>query len=246
MKIIAVIPARYASSRFPGKPLADIHGKPMIWWVYNQIKKATRLNSIIVATDDKRILATCEDLNITVCMTNINHNTPTSRTHEVSTRYEADLYIMINGDEPMIDPKVIDHIIPKSLQKKPYVASAATTISNATDVIDPTNLKVVLSNDNKLLYISRAPIPYPKGTNEYTYKKFVGIQALNKSALDFYVNKPKSPLEWIEESDLLRFIENGIEVDFINVNYNNLSIDTPKDLEKIKKIIRKEEDHEGI
>ena len=240
MKSIGVIPARYESSRFPGKPLADINGKPMIWWVYQQVRKSKRLDAVLVATDDDRIKKVCEQLGLEVCMTSIEHNTPTSRTYEISCYYPADFYIMVNGDEPLISPETINAIIPTALSEQPYVASAVTMISNASDVIDPTNLKVVVSNQNKLLYISRASIPYPKGMNEYTFRKFVGIQTLNKSALDFYAKYPKSPLELIEESDLLRYIENGIDVHIAHVENDNLSVDTPKDLEKVQKILMKE------
>jgi 3-deoxy-manno-octulosonate cytidylyltransferase (CMP-KDO synthetase) len=238
MKIVGIIPARYASTRFPGKPLADIHGKPMVWWVYQQAVKSKRINDVLIATDDIRIADVCRQLDIPVMMTSDKHETPTDRMHEVSESITSDLYIGINGDEPLIEPQAIDAAIPDTvLFDEPYAASLATPMYDPIEVIDPTNIKVVLSKDGKLLYMSRAAIPFPKGSLNYTYKKFVGMHIYNKAALDFYVRTLRGPLEKMEDVDLLRFPENGIDVKFVCMECNNISVDTTKDLEKGRLII---------
>lgn len=241
MKIIGIIPARYMSSRFQGKPLADINGKPMIWWVYKQVEKVKQLSEIYVATDDERIKATCDEFGMNVIMTSSNHKTPTDRIHEVSDKIEADLYLSINGDEPLIDPKVIEKVIPTKAVSKDelFVQNIITVIKDPVEVVDSTNLKVVANEKGEGIYISRNPVPYPKGSMDCKYKKHVGVYAFNKLALDFYVNTKRGNIEKIEDIDLLRYIENGQKVQFVEANCNTLSVDNPKDLDRVKQIISK-------
>lgn len=239
MKIIGIIPARYKSTRFEGKPLADICGKPMIWWVYQQVKKVKELNEIYVATDDKKIEEICKKFDMNVILTSNSHKTPTDRIHEVSDKIEADIYLSINGDEPLIDPKTIKAVIPNKKTHDLFVANIITTIEDPVEVVDFTNLKVVANDLGEGIYISRSPIPYPKGSMECQYKKHVGVYAFNKKALDFYVTTPRGKVETIEDIDLLRYIENNIKVQFIDVDCHTLSVDTPKDLERVIEIIKK-------
>lgn len=243
MKCIGIIPARYKSTRFEGKPLANICGRPMVWWVYETVKKSKKLSEVYVATDDERIVEVCNKLNINVIMTSKEHDTPTDRIHEVSNKIKADLYISINGDEPLIDIKTIEKVIPKETisKEKPYIANIMTKIKDPVEVIDFTNLKIIYNDKNDLIYISRSPIPYPKGTMNCDYMKHVGVYAFNKRALDFYHNASKDKNEIIEDIDLLRFITNNIRVKMIEAKCNTLSVDTPKDLERVRKIISKRE-----
>ena len=241
MKIIGIIPARYKSTRFEGKPLADICGKPMIWYVYNQVKKVKKFNQIIVATDDERIEKVCKEYNMDVIMTSDTHKTPTDRVHEVSDRINADYYISINGDEPLIDPKTIEAIIPTKEEKDIYVSNIITTIKDPVEVVDFTNLKVVVNDKGEGIYISRSPVPYPKGSMDCVYKKHVGVYAFNKKALDFYKNTERGMIEIIEDIDLLRYIENHIKVNFIDIDCSTFSVDTPKDLDRIITIMKKRE-----
>lgn len=239
MNIIGIIPVRYKSTRFEGKPLANIYGKPMIWWVYSQAKKVTELNDIYVATDDERIEKVCRELSMKVIMTSQENNTPNDRIYEVSQKIDADLYLAILGDEPLIEPEAIASIIPTNIDKdKVYVANLMTEIKDPIEVIDTTNLKIVTNKEGKGLYISRSPIPYPKGSLDFKYKKFVGVSLFTKSALDLYNILPRGILEKAEDNDFLRFIENGIDVWFIDVITKSLSVDTKKDLEKVKEIIK--------
>ena len=239
MKIIGIIPARYKSSRFEGKPLAIINNKPMVWWVYQQVKKVKQFDEVIVATDDDRIVDICKKYNIEVMMTSDEHKTPTDRIHEVSTKIDADYYISINGDEPLIDPKTIKAVIPKKVVNELYVANIITTIKDPVEVIDFTNLKVVVNDKGEGIYISRSPVPYPKGSMDCLYKKHVGVYAFNKKALDFYVETKRGTIEKIEDIDLLRYIENHQNINFIDVDCHTLSVDTPKDLDRIIDIINR-------
>ena len=233
---LAVIPARYQSSRMPGKPIMDISGKPMIWWVY--VKCSSRFSDVIVATDDERIYKKCQQFSMKVIMTSKEHETPTSRLYEVSQKINSELYFMIMGDEPLVNEKCFDLIIPSSSVSDYYVAALTNVIDNPADVVDFSNQKVVSDSCGNALFISRSPIPYPKGTLDIVYEKVTGVQVFSKKALEFYNAHERSLLEKAEENDLMRFIENGIKVKMIRSSYKTISVDTPKDLEKVRETIR--------
>lgn len=240
MRILGVIPARYASSRLPGKPLTDILGKPMVWWVYQAAKQSPLLDDLVVATDDERILAVCKEYGMNAVMTRADHDTPTSRIQEVSCLIQADLYLQIMGDEPLIDPKAFELILPKELPDDPYyVAGVTNRMEHPADVVDFSNQKVVCNARREILLISRSPIPYPKGTADFEYEKITGIQLFSKKALDFYAATPKSALEKAEENDLMRFIENGHTVHAVLSPYKTVSVDTPKDVDIVCGILKK-------
>ena len=215
MKLIGVIPARYASTRMPGKPLADILGKPMIWWVYQEAKKCKKLDDVFIATDDERIAEAC-------------------RTY--------DLYLQIMGDEPLINVKAFDLILPDTLPEDPYYVAVLTNrMEHPADVIDFSNQKVVTNAAREILMISRSPIPYPKGTLDFEYEKVTGIQLYSRRALAFYHETPKSILEKAEENDMMRFVENGHKVHAIVSPYKTVSVDTPKDLALVSEILEGKE-----
>ena len=237
MKVVAVIPARYKSTRLPGKPLADICGKPMIWWVYNQVKMAKKIQEVYVATDDKRIADVCEHYNIKYIMTSDNLPEHISRIHEVSECVQSDYYMCINGDEPLVDPISIDKIVPEEIKDDLFFGGAVRVLTDPAETIDFANLKVVLSDTGRCIYISRTPVPYPRGTLEFKYYKYVGIECFNKMALDFFVNTKQGNIEKVEDIDHLRFLENGKELHFTLVDSESISVDTPKDLEKVRNII---------
>ena len=237
MKLIGVIPARYDSSRMPGKPIADILGKPMIWWVYQQVMKKDIFDCVVVAADDERIVEACKKNGMDVLMTSRDHDTPTSRLYEVSTKIDGDLYLLIMGDEPLVNADCFSLIVPKENTPEYYVAALTNTLTEPTEVIDFSNQKVVCNAERNALLISRSPIPYPKGTLDFQYEKVTGVQLFSKKALEFYNKTPKSLLEKAEENDLMRFIEHGIPVRMINSSYKTISVDTPKDLEKVREIL---------
>ena len=241
MKTIAVIPARYQSSRLPGKPLADILGKPMIWWVYQEAKKCPKLAEVVVACDDERIAAACREYGMNYLMTSPDHDTPTGRIWEVSTKLDADLYLQVMGDEPLINAAAFDLILPDTLPDDPYYVSVLTNVmGHPADVVDFSNQKVVTNARREILMISRSPIPYPKGTLDFEYEKVTGIQLYSKQALAFYHETPKSLLEKAEENDMMRFIENGHTVHAIVSPYKTVSVDTDKDLALVCEILQKQ------
>lgn len=241
MKIVAIIPARYASSRFPGKPLVDIYGKPMIWWVYNRVKQSKKINEVYVATDDKRIEKTCKEYGMNVVMTNSDIKTSTERLYEVAKKVESDLYICVNGDEPLVDYKIVEKIIPSSYEKNGiFVSNLMTKIKTSPAVVDFTNIKVVTDKRDMALFFSRSPIPYPKSSLDYDYYKHIGILIYNYKALEFFATTKRGKLEDIEDVNEIRFLENGIPIKMVKVDAETLSVDTPKDLEEVKKVMKNE------
>lgn len=243
MKTIAVIPARYASTRMPGKPLADVLGKPMIWWVYRAAKACAKLDDVLIATDDARIAKVCAQYDMKCVMTSPDHDTPTGRIWEVSTKVDADLYLQLMGDEPLVNPAAFDLILPDTLPDDAcYVAVLTNVMQHPADVVDFSNQKVVTNAAREVLMISRSPIPYPKGTLDFDYEKVTGIQLYSKQALQFYHDTPKSVLERAEENDMMRYVENGRKVHAIVSPYKTVSVDTPKDLALVNEILKEKHD----
>lgn len=240
MKIIGVIPARYKSSRFPGKPLADIHGRPMVWWVYNQAFKVKEFNEIYVATDDKRIENKCMELDINVVITSDRHPTGTDRVGEVARKIKADLYINIQGDEPLIEPDTIKKAIePFKNSPNISVTNLMTKIRRYEELLDITVPKVVVNENSEAVFLSRLPIPYPKGNSKVTFYKQVCVYGFTPESLGFYCNNERGAVERIEDIELLRFIEGGFKVKIVEVSQDTIGVDNEKDLEMVRSIIGK-------
>jgi len=239
MNIIGVIPARYKSTRFEGKPLADICGKPMLWWVYKQLAAVKGISKVYVATDHDRIAEKCSELGIDYVMTREDHPTHLDRLCEFASAVEADFYINVNGDEPLIQTKYIEKLLPIDVDPHTfYAANAMTIIKNPVEVVDTARIKIVTDMFGYGMYMARTPIPYPKASSTYEYKKFVGIQCFSRSALEFCGKTPRGVLESIEDIDEYRFLENGKKIKFIMADAETLSVDTPKDLDTVRNIIR--------
>lgn len=245
MKTIGVIPARYASTRFPGKPLVDICGKPMLQWVYERVSCVSLFSEVYVAIDDERIRIVCEEKGIKYIMTRNDHPDHIARIHEVSERVTADMYVCVNGDEPLISPDCIEQVVPPALPEDFFFIGAMRFMDNAAETIDPARIKVVTAEDGRCLYISRSPVPYPKGTLQFSYNKYVGIECFSKEALDFFVSTPPSRLEKIEDIDHLRFLEHGKKLYFKYVDSESISVDTPKDVEKVQVLMSRMLTHKG-
>lgn len=240
MKIIGVIPARYQSSRFPGKPLMDICGKPMIWWVYQQCIKVPELDEVYVATDDERIEKACAALGVNVIMTSSKHPTGTDRVGEVARKVKADLYLNIQGDEPMIEPQTISKAIAPFLEQSDLqVSNLMTKIKNPVDVVNFTVPKVITNAENVGIYLTRSTAPYPKGSIDYHYYKQVCVYGFKPEALEFYCNTSRGKIERIEDIEILRFIENGYRVQYVEVDSETVAVDTQNDLEKVRGIMRR-------
>ena len=245
MNVVGVIPARYGSSRFPGKPLQDICGKPMLWGVYQQAMRVSELAKVYVATDDERVAAICKEHNMNFVMTG-EHSTHSARVHELSTKIDADYYVNINGDEPLIEPETIRAIIPNEASELPKVFGLMKILRDPVELIDPSNIKVATNKNGVALYISRAPIPHPYKTILFEYKKAIGVECWNKAALELFVNSEPGIMETIEDLVALRFFENGCPMHYTLVESNSLSVDTPKDLEKVRLLMREILNSKGI
>lgn len=240
MRIIAVIPARYESSRFQGKPLADICGKIMIERVYLQAKKVKEFDEVYVATDDERIYNACMERNIHVIMTSSSHRTGTDRIGEVAEKISADLYVNIQGDEPLIEPETIRQaIIPfiANADANIEVTNLMTEICNPVDLINFTVPKVIASRDGRGVYLTRSMAPFPKGNINVKYYKQVCVYGFTPRALKFYCDYGKkfgkAKIEAIEDIEILRFIENGYHVQYVEVDSDTIAVDTPNDLTRV-------------
>lgn len=239
MRIIGVIPSRYASTRFPGKGLEDICGKPMIWWVYRSMKNVAEIDEVYVATDDQRIAAVCEREGIPAIMTSDSCPTHLERIYEVSTKINADFYINANGDEPLIESSAIEAIIPRGINPdESYFANGMMVLRDPIDAYDSSKIKIATDMFGYGLYLARSPIPFPKGRSDFQLKKFVGIQCFTKKALQFVAETRRGDLESIEDIDEFRFLENGHKIKFVMTEATTLSVDTPKDLDKVRQIMQ--------
>lgn len=242
MKIVGIIPARYASTRLPGKPLIDICGHPMIWWVYHRVRTVKKLNEVYVATDDERIEVECRTNNIPVIMTANTHCTAAHRLQEVSEKIVADFYVQLNGDEPLINVDAIAAAIPEVIpQEREFGTNIITEINDPAQVMDASNIKMVFDSDMNAMYMSRTPIPYPFKALDFIYYKHVGIIGYNKKMLDFYKNSEPGKFELIEGIDTLRFLDYGKQLKLSLVpECHSLSVDTEKDLKMVRAMIKEE------
>ncbi len=241
MKTIGIIPCRYDSRRFPGKPLADIHGKPMMWHVYQRALESTMLKEVYVATDDDRIKEACEQLNLNVIMTRRDHETGTDRVAECKGLIQADYYVNIQGDEPMLEPEAIDQVIKEIQQcKDPMVmaTNAFARISRMSDVVDTNIVKVMVAMDNTALAFTRLPVPYPKG-GEVEYFRELGLYVFRRSGLQIFSEHDRGRMETAEEVEMLRLLEYGYKVLMVEVEDKSIPVDTMADLERVRAMMSK-------
>lgn len=239
MAFIGVIPARYASTRFPGKPLALIHGKPMIQWVYERACQAG-LQRVVVATDDERIRSAVEQFGGVAVMTSPNHQSGTERCVEVADSLKLandDVVVNIQGDEPYIRPEAIDLLVSQFQNPKVGIATLAKEFLPEEDPQNPNMVKVVRSQSGRALYFSRSAIPYFRN-QEVTpqFFKHIGIYAYRYEILQNIVKLPASALENAEKLEQLRWLDNDYEVFVRTCNYESIAIDTPEDLERAEKV----------
>ncbi len=241
MNVIGVIPARYASKRLPGKPMKIICGKPMLRWVYERCLHSSKLKQVVAAIDDDRVKEVCLGWNIPYIMTGTNHRTGANRLYEVSNSINADYYVQINGDEPLIDVSTIDAVVPTAIpDDEPFGTNIVCPIYDMDQIKDPSNIKVVFDMNNNMKYMSRNPIPYSYTNEKVTIYKHVGILGYNKKMLDFYNESKPGMLEKIECIDTLRFIDYNKTLKAIKVEkYDSLSVDTEQDLEYVRHYMEK-------
>ena len=239
MKVAGIIPCRYKSSRFPGKPLADIAGKPMMWHVYQQARKAQALDEVYIATDDDRIEAACRALGLGVLRTRDDHATGTDRVAECASLVDADIYVNVQGDEPMIEPEGIDAVaraIVDCADPAVMASNAYVPITNPSDAVDTNVVKLVLALDNTVMAYSRLPIPFPKG-GEVRYLRQLGIYAFRRRGLELFASHRPGPVEDAEGVEMLRFLEAGHKVLMVEVRDRSVAVDTEADLARVRKLM---------
>ena len=243
MKIIGVIPARYQSSRFPGKPLALILCKPMIWWVYQQCVKVPELDEVYVATDDERIYKTCEQLGMRVVMTSEQCHTGTDRVGEVAEKIAGDLYVNIQGDESLIEPQMISDVIGIFRDETVYYGSLRKQITDEEEIRAQSTVKVVVDKNEDALYFSRSVIPSNvKDGKQARVYRHVGIYAYKREFLQTFIQLPPTELEAGEGLEQLRALENGYKLRVHETQLDTIGVDLPEHIPMVEKLIRSREE----
>ena len=238
MKVIAVIPARLASTRLPRKMLREIHGRPLVVWVYQAVRSAVVLNDVIIATDSEEILEACQKHSCHAQMTSSRHRSGTERVHEISQSVLAEVYINVQGDEPMIQAAHIEALVELMKDENIPVGTLRTPVATE-DITNPNAVKVVTDLNNRALYFSRSTIPHDRDGSQPRYFKHLGIYAYRQSALDRFVTLPESSLERAERLEQLRFLENGIPIYAAETPYDSIGVDTEEDLVRVMKLLSK-------
>lgn len=241
MKIIGVIPARYKSSRFPGKPLVDICGKPMIYWVYRQAQKVPEFDEIYVATDDERIKDACEEHNMKVIMTSDRHKTGSDRVAEVATKVDGDLFVNVQGDEPVIHPEMIRQVISIFLEDDSvYFGSLKKEITDPDEIQATSTVKVVTDDNGDAMYFSRSVIPSNvKDGQVARVFRHVGIYAYKRDFLKIFSEIEQTELELGEGIEPLRAMQKGYKIRLKETQYSSIGVDLPEHVKKVEKILQK-------
>ena len=241
MRTLCVIPARYASTRLPGKPLADICGKPMICRVLERASRAQKPEKVIVATDDERIYDAVRAEGGEAILTRADHPTGTDRLAEVAEAYpEVDLIVNVQGDEPLIEPSVIDDLIaPFEIDENLPMATVMVRMEDAAEQLNPNNVKVIVDKLGYALYFSRSLVPYPRAAAGPVYKH-IGIYAYRRDFLLRYARLEPTPLERAESLEQLRALENGYGIRVLETDCRFVGVDTPEDLALVNKIYREQ------
>lgn len=248
MKTICVIPARYASSRLPGKPLANIAGKPMIQWVYEQAAKADNIDNVIVATDNESIIEAVENFNGDAVMTDPQLPSGTDRVYAAIKTENADVIINLQGDEPFVSEKLLNELVKVFDDPDVQIATPIKKIDDEQELRNPNVVKVVRDTSGYALYFSRATIPFIRDTDKdwisnHSFYKHVGIYAYRKSCLEKLTQLHQSSLEQSERLEQLRFLENGFKIYTIVTDYNSISVDTEDDLKKVNALVARAQSH---
>jgi 3-deoxy-manno-octulosonate cytidylyltransferase (CMP-KDO synthetase) len=251
----AVIPARYASSRLPGKPLVPLAGKPMIQHVWERVRRAQRVSRVLVATDDERIRRAVTEFGGEAVMTRAEHRSGTERLAEVAASAAssgAEIFVNVQGDQPLIEPAAVDAAVEILLEDSSVeVATLSVPIATPGDVMDPNVVKVVLDFEGNALYFSRAPIPWIRDTAGggtgfsrpagSTHLKHLGLYAFRRSALLEFPTFPQGELEKLEQLEQLRWLENGYKIRVAETSYDSVSVDVTEDIARVEKLLHTQE-----
>lgn len=239
-KVLAVIPARYDSVRFPGKMVADLAGKPLVYHAYARACEASLVDEVVIAADDERIVAALAPLGANVVMTSRDHATGTDRVAEAAARSDAAIIVNVQGDEALIDPNVIDDTIRPLLREPEVVMSTACiAINDPARLADPNVVKVVVNERGHALYFSRAPIPHVRDAADLPIKgtqafQHIGLYVFRRDFLIAFANLPQTRLEKLEKLEQLRALEHGYRIAVVETNYACIGVDTPEDLEAVR------------
>ncbi len=242
-EVIAIIPARYQSTRFPAKLLAPLDGKPLVQHTYERTAMAKRVDDVCVATDDARIVDALAPYGTRVVMTRGDHLSGTDRIAEVAADSPARIVVNVQGDEPLIDPHTIDEVVDAlESDADAAMATAARALVDPVAIKDPNVVKAVLDYAGRALYFSRAPIPYPREsagepTGGVRYWHHVGLYAYRREFLLEFAQMPPSPLERTEMLEQLRALENGFPIRVVETQYQSIGVDTPEDLERVRSLL---------
>lgn len=242
MKVICVIPARFGSTRFEGKPLVEICGKSMIQRVYEQVQKARLIEDVYIATDDDRIRHTSESFGAKVIMTSRNHTCGTDRIAEAVLKIEGDIIINVQGDEPLIEPGALDIVI-KPILEDPNISMATliTHIKDKHEYHDPNIAKVIKDKNNFMLYCSRSLIPYSRDGDITEVFKQIGVYAYRRDFLFTFAKMEPTPYETVEKLEQLRALENGYKIKLVETTYNSLGVDVSTDVARVERVLRERE-----
>lgn len=240
-EVLAVVPARHASTRFPGKPLAKIAGRPMIQHVVERVRQAQKVSRVIVATEDERIQKAVESFGGEAILTRPDHRTGTDRVAEVAAHVKAQIYVNVQGDEPLIDPDTVDALVEAMMENsETHIATPCAAIEQPKDIMDPNIVKVVRDFDGNALYFSRAPIPWVRDTARTVaprHWKHLGLYAFRRDALLEFATLPPGELERVEQLEQLRWLENGFRIVVVETDYDAVSVDVPSDVERVEKLL---------
>ena len=236
MKAVAVIPARLESTRMPRKMLREIAGRPLVVWVYEAVRSSPLLDAVIVATDSEEIVASCRRHGCQVQMTALTHRSGTERVQEVARSVPAEVYVNVQGDEPLIRRAHFESLLDLFQDASTQVGTLKTPAA-PEDIANPNAVKVVTAKDGRALYFSRSPIPYDRDDRRPPYFKHLGIYAYRKPALDRFVRLPESALERAERLEQLRFLENGIPIYTAETAEDTVGVDTEEDLARVEKLL---------
>mgnify|MGYP005838246425 CR=1 FL=1 len=242
-KILAVIPARYASTRFPGKIIAPLAGKPLVWHAYERTQRSKLISETLIAADDHRVVEALRPYNACVVMTRSDHVCGTDRIAEVAARYDHDIIVNVQGDEPLIDPGTIDAAI-RPLLDDPDIpmATARRVITDPETIANPNAVKVVCDARGRALYFSRLPIPYirddaVRAERPPCYWVHVGLYVYRREFLLKYAQWQPTPLEQLEKLEQLRVLEQGYPIAVVETQYESIGVDTPEDLERVNELL---------
>ena len=242
-KVVIVIPARYGSTRLAGKPLISLAGKLMIQRVYERAKLAEKADRVIVATDDERVVKAVEEFGGEARMTRTDHRTGTERVAEVAAHVAGEVFVNVQGDEPLLDPAAVDTAVNALLEKPPAaISTVATPIKIPADIMDPNVVKTVLDFENYALYFSRAPIPWVRDAAskmQVRHLKHLGLYVFQRDALLEYPTLPQGELERVEQLEQLRWLENGWRIRVAEVEHDAVSVDVPEDVARVEKLLQK-------